>query len=248
VQTLGCTVGHKILWSGYKVRPLHANRRSPQSSQDSTTSRSRELEMRRSPKDVATAAEVGGPPTQSSAAAAPRRTLQSENTEDGTDANRPTSASHGSGSTAAPSSGNSKGSLQYPPRPLWRGRHCELLNEDLSVFGRAQIQGCMPEEPFDEDPLGDYDVGIIFLSEGEDHVQMTTFQWPLLRVRLEGARYLSDIVQWLLDNAISNTEDGGLEGLPKNPYRHMKRERVQRQSLSKLNKKTSTCDVQRVSS
>jgi hypothetical protein len=106
----------------------------------------------------------------------------------------------------------------------------------------------MPEEPFDEDPLGDYDVGIIFLSEGEDHVQMTTFQWPLLRVRLEGARYLSDIVQWLLDNAISNTEDGGLEGLPKNPYRHMKRERVQRQSLSKLNKKTSTCDVQRVSS
>jgi hypothetical protein len=193
-------------------------------------------------------AAVGGPPTESSAAAAPRRTLQSESTEDGTDASRPTSASHGSGSTAVPSSGNSEGSLQYPPRPLWRGRHCELLNEDLSVFGRAQIQGCMPEEPFDEDPLGDYDVGVIFLSEGEDHVQMTTFRWPLLRVRLEGGRYLSDIVQWLSDNAISDAEDGGLEGLPKNPYRHMKRKRVQRQSVSKLNKKTSTCDVQRVSS
>jgi hypothetical protein len=40
----------------------------------------------------------------------------------------------------------------------------------LSVFGRAQIQGCMLEEPFDEDPLGDYDVGVIFLLEGEDHV------------------------------------------------------------------------------
>jgi hypothetical protein len=126
--------------------------------------------MRRLPKDVATAVEVGGPPSQSSALAAPRRTLQSESTEDGTDASRPTSTSHGSASTAAPSSGNSEGSLQYPPRPLWRGRHCELLNEDLLVFGRAQIQGCMPEEPFDEDPLGDYDVGVIFLSEGEDHV------------------------------------------------------------------------------
>jgi hypothetical protein len=101
---------------------------------------------------------------------APRRTLQSESTEDSTNASRPTFASHGSGSTAAPSSGNSEGSLQYLPRPLWRGRHCELLNEDLSVFGRAQIQGCMLEEPFDEDPLGDYDVGVIFLLEGEDHV------------------------------------------------------------------------------
>jgi hypothetical protein len=194
MQALGCAAGHKILWSGYKVRPLHADRRSPQSSQDSTTSRSRELEMRRSPKDVATAAEVGGLSTESSAAAVPRRTLQSEGTEDGTDASRLTSASHGSGNTAVPSSGNSEGSLQYPPRPLWRGRHCELLNEDLSVFRRAQIQGYMPKEPFDEDPLRDYDVGVIFLSEGEDHVQMMTFRWPLLRVRLEGGRYLSDIV------------------------------------------------------
>jgi hypothetical protein len=32
VRTLGCAVGHKILWSGYKVRPLHADRTSPQSS------------------------------------------------------------------------------------------------------------------------------------------------------------------------------------------------------------------------
>jgi hypothetical protein len=159
--------------------------------------------MRRLPKDVATAAEVGGPMSQSSAAAAPQHTLQSESTEDGTDASRPTSTSHGSSSTATPSSGNSEGSLQYPPRPLRQGRHCELLNEDLSIFRRAQIQVCMPEEPFDEDLLGDYDVKVIFLSEGDDHVQMTTFRWPLLRVRLEGGRYLSDIVQWLSNNVIS---------------------------------------------
>lgn len=72
----------------------------------------------------------------------------------------------------------------------------------------------MPEEPFDEDPLRDYDVEVIFLSEGDDHVQMMTFHWSLLRVRLERDRYLSNIVQWLSDNAISNTKDDGLEGLP----------------------------------
>jgi hypothetical protein len=53
----------------------------------------------------------------------------------------------------------------------------------------------MLKEPFDEDPLRDYDVRVIFLSEGEDHIQMTTFRWPLLRVRLERGQYLSDIVQ-----------------------------------------------------
>jgi hypothetical protein len=84
--------------------------------------------MRRSPKDVTTAAEIGGPPSQSSAAAAPQRILQSESTEDGTDASRPTCMSHGSGSAAALSIGNFEGSLQYLPRPLWQGRRCELLN------------------------------------------------------------------------------------------------------------------------
>jgi hypothetical protein len=87
----------------------------------------------------------------------------------------------------------------------------------------------MPKEPFDEDWLGDYDVGVIFLLESDDHVQMTIFHWPRIRLRLEGGRYLSDIVQWLSDNAVSDIDDGNLEGLPKNPYRHIKRKRLQQQ-------------------
>jgi hypothetical protein len=31
----------------------------------------------------------------------------------------------------------------------------------------------MPKTPFDEDGLGNYDVGIIFLLSGKDHMQMT---------------------------------------------------------------------------
>jgi hypothetical protein len=59
------------------------------------------------------------------------------------------------------STGISVGSLQYPPRLLCRGRHYELLNKDLSFFGRAEIQVCMPEESFDKDLLGDYDIMVI---------------------------------------------------------------------------------------
>jgi hypothetical protein len=38
------------------------------------------------------------------------------------------------------------------------------------VFGRAQIQVCMPKEPFFDDGFGDYDVGVIFFSDGENHL------------------------------------------------------------------------------
>jgi hypothetical protein len=55
---------------------------------------------------------------------------------------------------------------------------------------------------------------------------MTTFRWPLIRVRLEESQYLSDIVQWMSENVVSNGEDSSLEGLPKNPYRHIKQKRL----------------------
>lgn len=247
VQTLECAVNRKILWSGYKVRPLEGDPETALSSQGSTESRRQELGSTRSSQNVRTAAAVGGPPSLNSTAAPPRRTVESDTIGGGIEGCRGTTTSHGNGSTPAPSGERSDVAAEYPRRPLWRGRHCELLNEDLSVFGRARIQVCMPEEPCDEDPLGDHDVGVIFLSEGGDHLQMTTFRWPLVRVRLEGGRYLSDIVQWLSDNSISDAEDGGLDGFPKNAYRHMKRKRMQRQSESKLNRKTSRCDIQIVS-
>ena len=64
---------------------------------------------------------------------------------------------------------------EYPDRPLWRGRICDLLNDDLSFFGKAKILVCLPDEPFDEENLGDTDVGVLFLSDGD--LQMTSFRW-----------------------------------------------------------------------
>lgn len=81
-------------------------------------SQSAKLGMRRPATDVATAAEVGGPPSQSSGVAPPERIVQSESTEVGTDASISTTTFHVRGSAGAPSTGNFEGSLQYPPRPL----------------------------------------------------------------------------------------------------------------------------------
>ena len=71
-----------------------------------------------------------------------------------------------------------------PNQPNWRGRNCDLLNDDMSFFGRAKIVVCLRDELFDEKNLGDTDVGVLFLAEGD--LQMTSFRWPLAQVCLEG--------------------------------------------------------------
>jgi hypothetical protein len=60
------------------------------------------------------------------------------------------------------------GTLSYPDRPFWKGKYCLLLNEDFLVHGRAFIQVCLPDEPFNENVLGDMDVGVMYVSENND--------------------------------------------------------------------------------
>ena len=54
-----------------------------------------------------------------------------------------------------------------PDRPLWRGRNCDLLNDDMSFFGRAKIVVWLLDEPFDEENLRDTHAGVLFLLEGD---------------------------------------------------------------------------------
>ena len=51
---------------------------------------------------------------------------------------------------------------------------------------------------------------------------MTSFRWPLGQVRLEGGRLLSEIVTWCSEHGESSGDDLGLDGVRKNPYRHIK--------------------------
>ena len=80
----------------------------------------------------------------------------------------------------------------YPDQPLWRGKICDLLNDDLTVPGKAKIVVCLPDEPFDEENLEGINIGVLYLSGGD--LQMMSFRWPLAQVRLEGRRLLSKIV------------------------------------------------------
>ena len=105
---------------------------------------------------------------------------------------------------------------------------------------------CLPDKPFDEENLGDTNAGVLFLSDGD--LQMTSFRWPLAQVRLEGERLLSKIVTWCSEHGESSGEDSGLERARKNPYRHLKRRKLSPPVETKLKRKLSDSDVQRVNS
>ena len=131
-------------------------------------------------------------------------------------------------------------------RPLWRGTICYLFNDDLSILGKAKIVVCLPDEPFDEENLGDTDARVLFLSDGD--LQMTSLCWPLAHIWLEGGRLLSEIVTRCSKHGESSGDDSGLEGARKNPYRHMKRRKLSPLVETKLKWKLSDLDVQQVSS
>ena len=88
--------------------------------------------------------------------------------------------------------GDTDSASANPDQSLWRGRICYLLNDDLSILEKTKIVVCLLDEPFDEENLRDTNAGVLFLSDGD--LQMTSFCWPLVQVRLEGGRLLSEIV------------------------------------------------------
>ena len=153
---------------------------------------------------------------------------------------------HSVGAEEKVDKGDTESASANPDRPLWRGRICYLLNDDLSILGKAKIVVCLPDEPFDEENLGDTDAGVLFLSDGD--LQMTSFRWPLAQVQLEGGRLLSEIVTWYSKHGESLEDDSELEGAQKNSYCHMKRWKLSPPVETKLKWKLSDLDVQRVSS
>ena len=72
---------------------------------------------------------------------------------------------------------------------------------------------------------------------------MTSFRWPPSQVRFEGGRFLSEIVTWCSEHAESSGDDLGLDGVWKNPYRHIKRQKLSLPFDSKLKWKLSDSDV-----
>ena len=81
--------------------------------------------------------------------------------------------SQGVGAQEKVDNGDIESDNAYSNRPLWRSRICDLLNDNLTFFGKAKIIVCLPDKPCDEENLRDSDVGILFLSDRDFH--MTSF-------------------------------------------------------------------------
>ena len=218
MTTLGAAINHKVLWSAYKVRPTEPL----------------------CPSVVVAVKEerIGGRPIHLH----PNMEDQSSSDSD-TNATAPDDG-HGRQSGGPPDMVNQRdgeSANANPDRPLWRGRICDLLNDDLSFFGKAKILVCLPDEPFDEKNLGDTNAGVLFLSDGD--LQMKSFRWPLGQVRFEGGRLLSEIVTWYSEHAESSGDDSGLDGVRKSPYHHIKRRKLSLPFDSKLKWKLTDSDV-----
>ena len=224
ITTLGAVINRRVRWSGYKVRPTEPL--GPPLGSDV--------------KDEG----IGGPPI-------PFQPNKVKNEFSGsnmkaTNGKEAEVDGHGVGAEEKVDKADIESASAYPDRPLWRGRICNLLNDDLSVLGKAKIVVCLLDESFDKENLGDTDAGVLFLSDGD--LQMTSFRWPLAQVWLEGGRLLSKIVTWCSEHGKSSGDDSGLEGARKNPYRHMKRWKLSPPVETKLKWKLSDLNVQRVSS
>jgi hypothetical protein len=190
LRTLGDSVGYRILWSGYRVRPADFSTPHVLSSQDSAPS------------------VYKAPTFDANANTSPESSVGRQPTGPGVeDIGVPRSGPSQQGirdagcSAAGIYEEEADGALPYLDRPFWRGKYYFLLNEDFSVHGWAFIQVCFLDKPFDENVIGDMDVGVMYVSENND-LQMTTMRWPLTHVRLEGGCMLSEIILFCSENAL----------------------------------------------
>ncbi|KAG0567459.1 hypothetical protein KC19_7G136300 [Ceratodon purpureus] len=223
VLTIGCAVGRLVLWSGYKVCPLvngawagtypvgcpptepHLGNDNEEIDESNSAPSEQDLGTR-APMNISSDDDVS---------------KQGESDVDTND--------HCWGPDSGTSGTPSTPDASYLDPNLWRNRYVELLNHDLSVRGRAMIQVCLSDEACDDEVLGDTEVGVLFVSE-DDHLQMTTLRWSLTHTRLEGGHLLSDIITYCSENLAD--ADDGLDGVPKNAYRLVKRKVREKDDVS----------------
>ena len=145
ITTLGAAINRKVLWSGYKVMPTEPL--GPPLGADV--------------KDEG----IGGPPISCQLDKVKNEFSRSDmKANDGKEFEVD---GHSVGPKVKVDKGDTKSASANPDRPLWRGRICYLLNDDLSILGKAKIVVCLPDKPFDEENLGDTDAGVPFLLDGD---------------------------------------------------------------------------------
>ncbi|KAG0594344.1 hypothetical protein M758_UG068900 [Ceratodon purpureus] len=225
VLTIEYAVGRLVLWSGYKVCPLvngafagtcsvsskpmepHSVNNNEEIDESNSAPSEQDLGTR-SPINISSDDDVSE---------------QGESDVDTDD--------HSGGPESETSGTSSTPDASYLDCHLKRNQYVELLNDDLSVRGRAMIQVCLPDEACDDEVLGDIEVGVLFVSE-DDHLQMTTLRWCLTYTCLEGGHLLSDIITYCSENLVDADAVDGLDGVPKNAYRSVRRKVCEKDDVS----------------
>ena len=130
ITILGVAINHRVLWSGYKVRPMEP--------------------LCPSRDTIVKEEGIGGPSIRF------QPDIEDKSFSD-SDINTTASVDelggHGAGAQEKVDQGDVESANAYLDRPLWRGRICNLLNVDLTFFRKAKIVVCLLNEPFDEENL-----------------------------------------------------------------------------------------------
>lgn len=235
LNTLEKCIGLRVLWSGYNVRPVDSQDPQCHSSQGSCIPNDIPFEDEPiHPNEIIDDSDDASQRTSSGdrgSARADEDILQSDASE----------SSDRSGSENVPPQWN-----RLPDRSQWRNELCELLNSDLSVYAVARIRMCLPGEAMDDNLLGDDDVGVLVVDKNCP-IHMSLLRWPLRQTRLLNGRVLADIVQLRAENMMSSSEDE-LIGIPKAPYRCVRRKKSHDPKASKFQRMTSDEAIRKVSS
>ena len=145
VDKLGAAINHRILWSEYKVRPTKP--------------------LIPSLRNIVKNDAIGGPPIPLQPKPEDNDPTRSDRNSSGSEEDHRDKVEGGGRGVEESDIDSLDEGNANPDRPLWRGRNCDLLTDDMSFFGRAKIIVCLPDESFDEENLRDTDADVLFLSK-----------------------------------------------------------------------------------
>ena len=150
IKTLDAAINHRVLWSGYKVKPTEC--------------------LCPSCHHVVKQEGIGGLLIQFQAE---KENNDFFNLDINTTDYKDKLGGEGVGAQEKVDKGDIEFDNAFPDRTLWRGWIYNLLNDDLPFFRKVKIVVCFPDKPFDEENLEDTNARVLFLSDGD--LQMTLF-------------------------------------------------------------------------
>ena len=124
------------------------------------------------------------------------------------------------------------------------------VNNDGNLVASGHVYCVRPDEPFENDTLGEENIGVtvldVFLGDYNDI--MCHRKWPIAKCIFDGGHSLSDTINHF--NSLPDAADANahLGGRPKAPYRFIRRKTWTEEKLNLFTKKTLPNEIHTVNS